>query len=54
MKRRLLDMWIQKTGTAYEHFDIAKTKRDLAIMFGAVPVTMRELAGKIRNRRGAA
>ena len=43
--------WLQKPGTAYEHFDIALAKRKLAVEAGAVEVTMRELGHFMRNRR---
>lgn len=36
--------WIQYPGTNKEHFDICKSKRQLAISYGAIPVTMRELS----------
>lgn len=42
--------WLQKAGSPYEHFDIAMSKRVLAVRFGAVEITMRELAGKTRAR----
>jgi len=35
--------WIQKAGTRFEHFDIALSKRRLAVAAGAVEVTMMEL-----------
>lgn len=43
--------WIQKRGTANEHFDIATSKRALAVQAGAIEITMRELASKCRERR---
>ena len=43
--------WIQKRGTANEHFDIAFSKRALAVQAGAIEITMRELANKCRERR---
>lgn len=43
--------WIQKAGTSHEHFDIAQTKRALAVQNGAVEVTMMELGRIIRKRR---
>jgi hypothetical protein len=46
--------WIQDKGTHYEHFDIALSKRAAAIQHGAVPVTKRELALRIRKRRESA
>lgn len=42
--------WIQAKGTAQEHFDISKGKRDLAVEAGAVELTMVELAQKTRER----
>lgn len=42
--------WIQHAGTANEHFDIAKSKRELAIQAGATPVNFREYANMINNR----
>lgn len=36
--------WIQKAGTRHEHFDIALSKRRLAVKEGAIELTMRELA----------
>ena len=43
--------WLQKPGTAQEHFDICMAKRALAVKAGAIEVTMRDLALKIRERR---
>lgn len=34
--------WIQHPGTYREHFDIAQSKRALAIKHGAVPITFRQ------------
>jgi hypothetical protein len=45
--------WLQKAGTAQEHFDIALSKRALAVEAGAVEVTMMELGRIIRRRRAA-
>jgi Protein of unknown function (DUF4031) len=42
--------WIQKTGTAFEHFDICKSKRAKAVEHGAVEITMLELGRKLRNK----
>lgn len=42
---------IQKSNTAREHFDIAKSKRDLAIDAGAVPISMRVCAAMCVRRR---
>lgn len=44
--------WIQYPGTDDEHFDICKSKRDLAIKKGANPIHYRELAEMIQKRRG--
>jgi len=43
--------WIQHEGTAHEHFDIAQGKRELAIEYGAVPITWRELGMKCWDRQ---
>lgn len=43
--------WIQHADTHLEHFDIALSKRALAVRHGAIEVTKRELAAKIRERR---
>ena len=45
--------WIQHPGTHREHFDIAMSKRRLAIEAGAVPITHKELGRKVHTRRGA-
>ena len=45
--------WIQKAGTPNEHFDIALSKRRLAVEAGAVEVSMMELGRIIRKRREA-
>lgn len=42
--------WLQKPGTAWEHFDIALSKRALAVEAGAIEISMRELATMCRNR----
>ncbi|MCA8017754.1 DUF4031 domain-containing protein [Burkholderia metallica] len=42
---------IQKRGTPGEHFDIAISKRRLAIAAGAVPVTMRQCSSMCVRRR---
>lgn len=36
--------WLQREGTAFEHFDICRTKRATAIRLGAVPLDVRALA----------
>ena len=43
--------WIQKRGTADEHFDVAMSARAKAVGFGAVEISMRELAMMCRGRR---
>lgn len=45
--------WVQYSGTAREHFDICTSKRAKAVAFGAVEITMRETAMKVRDRRSA-
>ena len=45
--------WLQKAGTIYEHFDIAKSKRELAVAAGAKEVSSRDLGMLIRNRKTA-
>lgn len=44
--------WIQNAGTPREHFDIALSKRELAVMHGAVEVTRRELGHLSLIRQG--
>lgn len=50
-----LDMrhaWIQRPGTAREHFDLTEEKREWALRLGAVPLRYgRECAALIRTRR---
>ena len=46
--------WIQKAGTYLEHFDIALSKRTLAVQHGAVEVTQRELVKIMLTKRGHA
>lgn len=43
--------WHQAPPEHASHYDIAQTKKKLAIMHGAVPVTRRELAAMVRRRR---
>ena len=45
--------WHQYPGTPKSHFDIALTKRWLAVEQGAVEISSRELAMKVRDRRAA-
>lgn len=42
--------WIQYPGTHKEHFDIAKSKKQLAIKYGAIPITWRQ-CGSMDARR---
>ena len=44
--------WHQHPGTYRSHFDISLSKRRLAVLYGAEEITWRELAKKIRDRRG--
>lgn len=43
--------WIQHAGTHREHFDICLSKRAAAIRNGAIPISQRQLAQKIIDRR---
>jgi len=43
--------WLQATGTWQEHFDIALSKRSLAVEAGAVEVGRMELGRILRARR---
>ncbi len=45
--------WLQKAGTAHEHFDIALSKRRIAVAAGAVEVTFMDLGRIIRAKREA-
>lgn len=44
--------WIQKAGTHMEHFDIAMSKRALAVTHGAIEVSMRDIGMLMRKRQG--
>lgn len=46
--------WIQHAGTPKEHFDVAQSKRALAVAAGAVEVTGREVAALIARKRAGA
>lgn len=46
--------WLQYPGTHKEHFDIALSKRALAVAAGAKEITWRESGVIARNRRAAA
>jgi len=43
--------WIQKAGTIYEHFDVAMSKKKLAIEAGAKQITRREVGAILKERR---
>lgn len=43
--------WLQHAGEPGEHFDIAKSKRELAITAGAVPITIRQCSAMCARRR---
>lgn len=43
--------WLQSVNNYGEHFDIAKSKRALAVSAGAIEIGMRELAEKCLARR---
>jgi hypothetical protein len=43
--------WLQDAGETTEHFDIALSKRALAVKHGAVEIGPHELADIIRRRR---
>lgn len=41
--------WVQRPGEAREHFDISLTKRALAVQFGAVEVSTRDIVRLTRE-----
>jgi hypothetical protein len=43
--------WLQYPGSHHEHFDIALSKRALAVKAGAVEVTRQELGKILRKKR---
>jgi hypothetical protein len=45
--------WIQHAGTEREHFDVCKSKRELAIAAGAVPFKRTGLVALLRRKREA-
>ncbi|SPA44653.1 DUF4031 domain-containing protein [Cupriavidus taiwanensis] len=46
--------WLQKAGTHHEHFDIAKSKRALAVQHGAIEIDRAGLVEILKKRRAAA
>lgn len=46
--------WLQRGGTYREHFDIALSKRALAVAAGANEITRHQVAAMMKNRREAA
>ena len=46
--------WCQSEGTYREHYDICKSKRALAITFGAQEITRSQLGGMLRRKAVAA
>lgn len=49
-KIQLQPHWIQRAGTAYEHFDITKSKRTLAVQYGAIEIGRKELVTKMKSK----
>lgn len=43
--------WLQKAGTPHEHFDIASSKRALAVQAGAIEIDKRRLVEIVRAKR---
>ncbi|MBL4789098.1 MAG: DUF4031 domain-containing protein [Kordiimonadaceae bacterium] len=46
--------WIQHAGSEKEHFDIPENKRTLALLFGAIEISRRDLVRLIRAKRARA
>jgi len=44
--------WIQYPGEPREHYDICLTKRAKAVELGAIEITLRETALRVRAKRG--
>lgn len=44
--------WFQHPDTPKRHYDICLSKRKLAVQFGAVEITRRELAAIVAKREG--
>ena len=49
---RLSRSWIQKPGTYAEHYDLNEYKRSMAVRFGAIEVTKREIGRIELAKRG--
>lgn len=49
-KINVAEKWIQKAGTYAEHFDVCLSKRKLAIAFGAVELSRKELVIKMKEK----
>lgn len=49
-KINVAEKWIQKAGTYTEHFDVCLSKRKLAIVFGAVELSRKELVMKMKEK----
>lgn len=45
--------WWQYKGTRKTHFDICKSKRALAVRYGAIPVTCHELGFMLKSRKSS-
>lgn len=43
--------WIQKAGTHHEHFDIPVHRRRLAVLYGAVEISMAQAGRMVGARR---
>ena len=48
------EKWIQDAGNAHEHFDVAMSKRALAVQYGAREVTMFQLIDFLDAKEEAA
>lgn len=46
--------WIQKPGTAFEHFDVTDAVRERAIKAGAQPIDIHDVGPILRAKRAAA
>lgn len=47
----LRPQWIQYPGTWKEHFDVIESKRQLALKYGALPLTIRAAGERLKARR---